>query len=424
MTTGDLGEAIGVREMDAFIARQPILNRKLEVVAYELLFRSGLESHFDHGDPDQASTSVIVESLLLPGFEKLTCGRKAHVNLTKATLLRQDVTLLPPESTVVELLETIEGDEEVLEACRRLRARGYRIALDDFQPDQARMPLLDVADIVKIDVLVCGQSERARLAKELRPRGLCLVAEKVETDDMFRETRDAGFDLFQGYFFARPTTFRGKDIPALKLSYLMVLAEIHRPELDLQALRAIVEREVGLSYKLLRYINSAYFGRREVVSSIRHALLLLGEREIRHWVNLVALAGIATGKPNPLQDECLTRGRFCEKIALGSGLGGRASELFLMGLLSLMEAMLDTPIERILDGLPLSDDVKQAMLGSPGPLRDVLDLAIAYGRGNWDSLRGPIERLGLAETDLPELYLDSVSWGQTRKPELLVGLAA
>jgi len=396
--------------MDAFIARQPVFDAKLEVQAYELLFRSGLVNACTHHDLDQASSKVIADSLFLPGLEALTCGRTAFVNITRDLLIREDVNLLPPATTVLEIIESVEADDEVLAACRRLKERGYRLAIDDYRPDAQHRRLLDVADIVKVDVLVTGPAERVALARQLRPRGIVMLAEKVESEDVFRQTREAGYQLFQGYFFARPTIVKGRDIPGSKLSFLRILGEIHKPDLDLGALGAIVEREVALSYKLLRYINSAFFGWNGDVNSINHALLLLGEREIKRWASVIALAGMSSDKPGELQAHALMRGRFCELLAPGARLADRSSDLFLMGLFSLMDAMLDHPLDKVLDGLPLAQDVKDSMLGEAGPLRDVFDVVLAYSQGDWEALSGPVKRLGLAEHDLPEIYVEALRW--------------
>ncbi len=410
--------------MDAFIARQPVFDDKLEVQAYELLFRSGLENACTHHDLDQASSKVIADSLFLPGLETLTCGRAAFVNITRDLLVREDVSLLPPATTVLEILESVAADDEVRAACRRLKERGYRLALDDFRADAPHRGLLDVADIVKVDVLVSGPAERRALARQLIPRGLVMLAEKVESEEVFRQTRDAGYTLFQGYFFARPTIVRGRDIPGSKLSFLRILGEIHKPDLDLAALGAIVEREVTLSYKLLRYINSAFFGWNGDVSSIGHALMLLGEREIKRWASVIALAGMSSDKPGELQAQALMRGRFCELLAPGAGQADRSSDLFLLGLFSLMDAMLDHPLDKVLDGLPLAQDVKDAMLGGAGPLRDVFDVVLAYSQGDWEALRSPVERLGLDEVELPEIYVEALRWSGQSDAGAVLSMAA
>lgn len=396
--------------MDTFSARQPIFDRVMRLRGYELLFRSGPVGVFNHPDPDEASSRVIADAMFLPGFEALTAQHPGFINVTRELLVQEWVCVLPPEATVLEIVESVTPDEEVLGACRRLRERGYRIALDDFKLDAGRDVLLEVAEIVKVDVLASTPSECERLARQLPSRGITLLAEKVETPDLHRRMMDLGYALFQGYFFARPTILTGRDIPSSKGNHLRVLREIHRPELDFDALVAIVEREVSLSYKLLRYVNTCYFGQRSSVASLRHALMLLGECEIRRWASVIVLAGMASDRPEELVTEALLRARLAELLAPDAGMGMRSSDLFLMGLLSLIDAILAQPLETVLREIPIADDIRAALLGQAGPMRDLLALVTAYVRGRWDGLAAPAARLGIEERMLPGRYAQAVAW--------------
>ena len=396
--------------MDAFIARQPIFDRQLGVHAYELLFRSGLKDFFDHPDPDQASSKVIADSLLLPGLDSLTGGRPAFINVTRELLVGDGISLLPASTTVVEILETVEPDREVLDACRTLKSRGYMLALDDFVLGSPWEPWLEIADIVKVDVVASDPKARAELAKRFKNGGPMLLAEKVETQTVHQETRGLGYRYFQGFFFARPTTLSARDIPATRMHHLQLLREIHRPDLDFDALEGIIEHEVGLSYKLLRYINAAHFGWRGHVESIRHALMLLGEREIKNWASVVLLAGMAGDKPEELVTQALTRGRHCELLAAPAGLGPRAQDLFLMGSFSLIDAMLDHPLPDVLRDLPIASDIKDALLGEPGPLRDLFTSVVAYAGGDWALVTERAARLHLDEGAIAARYVDALQW--------------
>jgi c-di-GMP-related signal transduction protein len=396
--------------MDAFIARQPIFDRKLKVHAYELLFRSGLVDFFDHPDPDQASCKVIADSLLLPGLDQLTHGLPAFVNVTRELLIGEGICLLPAAHTAVEVLENVPPDEEVLAACRRLKNKGYRLVLDDYISGSAWESHLELADIVKVDVLATTADERAALAKRFRRGGPVLLAEKVETQTMHEETRALGYQLFQGFFFARPTTVTARDIPMSQMHHVQLLREIHRPGLDFDALEEIIEHEVGLSYKLLRYINSAFFGWRGAVESIRHALMLLGEREIKNWATVVVMAGMADDKPDELVTQALLRGRHCERLAGPAGFGPRAHDLFLMGAFSLIDAMLDVPLARVLREIPIAEDLKAALQGEPGPLRDVFTVVVAYAGGDWTLVSERADRLRLKEGVIAEAYVDALRW--------------
>ena len=396
--------------MDTFVARQPIFDGRESVYGYELLFRSGLENAFTHSDPDQASAKVISDTLLLLGVDAAAGGKKAFVNVTRDVLLGEIISMLPREAVVVEVLETVAPDAEVIAACRKLKRAGYALALDDFRDPDRNHPLLDLADIVKVDFLATGEGERAALARGLVPRGIQCLAEKVETREVFREAQAVGYRSFQGYFFSRPVVMARRDVPGFKLNYLQILGEIHRTELDFRQMEKIIGRDTSLSYKLLRYLNSAFFGLRGPVGSIQHALLMLGEREVKKWVTLVALAGMAMDKPEELLIQALIRAKFCESLALRVRLADRAGELFLVGMFSLIDAMLDRPLPEILEGMPIAGDVKAALLQQEGPLRDPYDCALAYARGDWARLGEIAARLGIPEAETPPLYMDAVRW--------------
>lgn len=396
--------------MDAFIARQPIFDRQLRVHAYELLFRSGLKDFFDHPDPDQATSKVIADSLLLPGLDSLTGGHPAFINVTRELLVGDGISLLPSSNTVVEILETVKPDREVLDACRRLKGKGYRLALDDFASGSPWEPWLELADIVKVDVITSGPADRMVLARRFKHGGPRLLAEKVETKAIHLETLSLGYQLFQGYFFARPTTLTARDIPTSRLHEIQLLREIHRPGLDFSALEEIIEHEVGLSYKLLRYINAAFFGWNGHVDSIRHALMLLGEREIRNWASVVVMASMASDKPDELVTQALMRGRHCELLAPAAGLASRAHDLFLMGTFSLIDAILDYPLAGVLREIPIASDIKDALLGEPGPLRDLFTVVVAYQGGDWALVTERARRLGLDETAIPAHYVEALHW--------------
>jgi c-di-GMP-related signal transduction protein len=403
-------------QMQIYIARQPIFDGKLTVQAYELLIRDGLEKLLPSVERDIESTRILAASQLLPRLDAVAAGKQAFVRATRELLLQGHVEILPPATTVVQLSETVKPEREVIETCDRLRRGGYRIALDDFRLGSDRQSLLSVADLVKVNVAEAGSTERAVIAERAKARKITLVAEKVQTKDAYLETRGIGYDLFQGDFFARPSIVQGRDIPTSKRSCLQILGQLHRSDLDINELNDIISREAGLAYKLLRYVNSAAFGWRGSVSSIQHALMLLGSREIRRWASVMALTGITGDEPGELLAEALLRGRTCELLAPEVDLAHRASDLFMMGLFSLLDAILEIPLDEILENLPLEEDVKMALLGEPGPLRSVFDLAVNYLAGEWGSIPERAHVLGVSEMLLPELYESALSWsGEGRR---------
>lgn len=396
--------------METFIARQPIFDMNQRAFGYELLFRSGLENVFRHPDPNQASSKVLADTFFLHDLAFLTGGKRAFINITRDLLLQELLFLIPKEKIVVEILENVEPDEEVVQACERLKSAGYLLAMDDFVYDDRYGPLLRLADFIKVDFLSTEEGERRDLVRRLSTCKVRFLAEKIETYEMFREARDLGYTYCQGYFFSRPRVISGRDIPGLKLHYLQLLQEIHRPELDLKRLTEIVRRETSLSYKLLRYINSAFFGLRNRISSLKQALLLLGEREIRKWVTLVTLATLGEDKPEELVLQSILRARFCESLASLTGLSDRSDDLFLMGMFSLLDGLLDRPLSEILEGIPISEEIKRALLGEKNRFGLVYQYLLAYEQGRWERLSELGGRLRIDESRVSSLYLEAVRW--------------
>ncbi len=398
--------------VEHFIARQPIFDVAQKVYAYELLFRSGLDNYFDCDDIDHASTSVIANSFLLFGIDEMTGGRRAFLNCTRKVLVEDLATSLPKQHAVIEILETVEPDDEVIAACKRLKEMGYTLALDDFVYHQKFEPLLDLADIVKVDFLLSGPGERQRMSTLLRRRGIRMLAEKVETQEDFEQAVAMGYEFFQGYFFSKPIILSRRDIPTNKLQYLRVLKEIHSPEIDFPRMAQTVQSEIALSYKLLKLINSAAFGLRHKVSNIVQALSLLGEREVRTWVSLLAISAMADDKPAELVINSLIRARFCDQAARLIGEESQRAELFLMGLFSQLDAILDRPLSELLDEIQVAPLIRQALLGEDCMLHQFLELTVALERGYWDRLHSIAAKLELDELILSETYLDAVRWAQ------------
>jgi len=394
-----------------FVARQPILDRDKTLFAYELLFRSGVENYFHSDAPDRASSSVMVDSFLVLGMQSMTGGRKAFINVTKNVIVNQYATLLPKELAVVEVLETVEPDEQVVAACEILKKKGYLIALDDFVYRTKLEPLIRLADFIKVDFQATSEWIRRHLVQQYSPRGIRMLAEKVETPEQFREATDMGYTYFQGYFFCKPEILIGRDIPAFKQNYLWILQEINKEEPDIAQLEQVLKQETSLCYKFLRYLNSAAFDFVGEVRSLRHALTLLGINEVRKWVSLVALACMGEDKPKELVVSAVMRAKFCENLALKSSLKSRATEFFLMGLFSMLDAILERPLGEILDEVRISKDVKSALLNGVNLFRYVYELVLAYEKAKWDRATQFVISLRTSESMVSQAYLDAISWG-------------
>jgi c-di-GMP-related signal transduction protein len=402
--------------MITYVARQPIFDATLTVQAYELLIREGLEGILPAREMDVESARVLAASQLLPRLDAVAAGKPIFVRVTREILVQGYAEILPPKTTSIQLVDSIKPDRDVIEACNRIKRAGYRIVLDGFRLGSDRQALLPLANMVKVNVTEAGATERAVIAERARPRKITMVADKIQTRDIFSETKAIGYDLFEGVFFAHPSIVVGKDIPTSKRSCLQILGQLHQPDLDVPALSDIISREVGLAYKLLRYVNSAAFGWHGSITSIQHALMLMGSREIRRWASVMALTSITGEEPGELLSEALLRGRTCELLASEADQSHRAADLFLLGLFSLLDAILEIPMAEILENLPLAPDVKAALLGESGPLREVYQLAVDYLAGEWAPVPERAHRLGISESGLPDLYEEALAWcGESRR---------
>ena len=398
--------------MDAFVARQPILDRQKKIFAYELLFRSGTDNFYQSVDGESATAQVVANSFWVIGLDALTGGKMGFINFTEQSLKDQTPTLIPNDKIAVEILETVEPEEEVIAACRNLKEAGYLLALDDFVYAEKFQPLLELADIIKVDFLISSLPEISALLRHLKNRRVKLLAEKVETQEIFEWAYDRGFDYFQGYFFSKPVIVKGQDIPGNKVTFLLLMQEVNKPadQFDFEQIEAVVKRDVSLSYNLLKYINSVAFGLRHPVKSIKHALVYLGMDGIKRWINLFALRGLGADKPDTLIIISIIRARFCELMAGPAGFPGREFELFLLGMFSLIDAFLDKEISEILAELPLVADVRDALLTHQGRLWDLLTLVVAYEKGQWVIFSAAAKKMGLNEEVIKKTYFQAVAW--------------
>jgi c-di-GMP-related signal transduction protein len=392
---------------ERFIARQPIFDHRLKVFAYELLFRGGPQNVFKPWK--DASNSVIVESTMLFDLQTLTGSAKAFINADQNALLQGAVKLLPPDRIVVEILESVVPTPEVVAACADLRRAGYILALDDFVDHPKWQPMLALARFLKVDFRASDQDARREMARRYLPQGLQLLAEKVETQSELEEGLAMGYTYFQGYFFCKPIMVEGREIPSNKLNYLRLLAAVSSPDFRSEKIEEILKQEPSLVYKLLRYLNSPLLGLRNEVRSISDAIALIGEIEFRRWVSIVAIISMAGDKPPELIRTAITRAYCCEEISEAAGLSPQKSDLFLMGLLSVTDAILDLPMNTILSHLPLSPEVHTALSGGANRFRDVYDTLLSYERADWKTLSSLAAKIGCAEDCLPESFLSAAS---------------
>jgi len=388
---------------DVFVGRQPIFDRHLEVVAYELLFRSGGANWADITDGEYATSQVVHDAFMEIGLESLVGSKRAFINLTRDFILQDYTAVFPADRVVLEVLENIVVDTELIEAVRALSRQGYMIALDDFVFNEHLRPLVEIADIIKVDVLALDRPALRQNVSRLRHYDVKLLAEKVETRDDLACCRELGFDYFQGYFLCEPDIVTGQRSPANRLAVLRLLAKLQEAETTMDQLEAIIRQDVSLSLKLLRLVN-ADPSLPHQIDSIHQALLLLGTEFITAWGSLIMLADIGD-KPHELMVTALIRGKMCELLADAKQLPDR-ERFFTVGLFSVLDAMLDSPMADIVASLPLTEDVAQALLAYEGVLGHTLHSVLAYERGHWEAIR----ELGLDRWAVGEAYLQALTW--------------
>ncbi len=395
-----------------YIGRQPIFDNSLEVFGYELLYRPHDTEGVIDIDGDQATSQVLLNSFMEMGLDELVGHHKAFINLTRHFVVNHELIPSASEQLVLEILEDIDGDAEVVNAVAKLKEKGYIIALDDFIYRKSLEPLIELADIIKIDILALRRDELEDYVAALRRRPLKLLAEKVETHDDFDFCKALGFDLYQGFFLCKPKTLKGRRPPTNRLTTLQMLAKLQDPALEIGELEKVISLDITLSYKLLRYINSAAFSLRNRIESIQHAIVYLGLHEVKNWASLIALANI-NDKPNELFVTTLTRARMCELMSEHTGIGNKGSA-FIVGLFSTLEAIMDAPMEELLEAVPVVKEVSDALLRRRGAYADMLQTTIAYERGEWDQIR--CHRLN--QDTLSDIYMRAVKWSIQASGEL------
>ncbi len=399
--------------MEVYVARQPIFHKNKKLYGYELLFRNGLSNAFPDIDGDTATSKLLSNSFYSIGMNQLTAGKTAFINFTQGLLLKKIPMMFPVEKMMVEILEDVDPNEQVINACNDIAAAGYALALDDFVFKRKLQPLIELADIIKIDFMLTPIEEIQQMVNRFKGKNVKLLAEKIETYEEFETALSMGFTYFQGYFFSKPEIISGKEIVPSKITLLQIVGEANKKDCSFEKLEKLINRDVSISYKLLRYINSAFFKRAREISTIKHAIVLLGEVEIKRFISMVATAELASDKPDELVRTSIIRARFCELLGMNSQNGANISELFLMGLFSLIDAMLDKEMGNIMNTLPLSKNIKLALLEEKGELADYLKLVSSYESADWKKFSSMISKININEDDIPKFYQDAVRWADS-----------
>jgi EAL and modified HD-GYP domain-containing signal transduction protein len=397
--------------MFAFIARQPVLDREKEVFAYELLFRDGKNNCYPDDDRDAATNQLLAKNYLHLGLDDISCNKKSFINFQPERVLQGFPPSLDPENVIVELYDGVFNHDSLLSICKHVHKMGFKLAIEDHRLDPKWHDFLPYIDMIKVNTTESDYDTVAKNVHRYKDTNVKLIAEKIETQQDFSIYKDMGFDYFQGYFFARPESLTKQNLPTSKLTLVELMGASSSVSFDIDSINSVIEHDVGLSYMLLRFINNPMINKRYQISSLRHALHYMGEVEIKKFIALLALANLSDDKPNELIHLSLVRAKFCDLVGIEKNLGTNPPLGFLVGLFSLLDALLDQDMVSLIDKLPLVDEVKVALCGGQNDLSMYLLLVKAFESGNWLKVIRLSKILEIDQKRLHCLFNQAIIWG-------------
>jgi EAL and modified HD-GYP domain-containing signal transduction protein len=397
--------------MFAFIARQPILDRDKKVFAYELFFRDGKNNCYPSVERDTTTSKLIAKNYQTLNLDDISCSKKSFINFQPETLMNGLPASLDPENVVVELLADRSGDSSLLDMCKHVKKMGFKIALEDSSLEPRWNEYLPFIDLLKVNTNTENLDFLTKNVNRFIDANVQLIADKVDTQNSFNTFRDMGFDYFQGYFFARPESVSNKNLPTSKLTLVELMGASSSESFDVESINNVIEHDVGLSYMLLRFINNPTINKRYKITSLRHALNYMGEVEIKKFIALLALANLSDDKPLELLHLSLVRAKFCDLLGAEKNIGSNPPTAFLVGLFSMLDALLDQQMEHLIEKLPLVDEVKEALCGGQNDLSMFLMLAKAFESGNWLKVIRISKILNIDQKLLHSLFNEAILWG-------------
>ncbi|MEA4986931.1 MAG: HDOD domain-containing protein [Anaerovorax sp.] len=397
--------------MEVYIARQPIFDRNMDIYGYELLYRKNSNNMYTGIDDDQATAELICNSFLVFGINDLTDGTKAFINFSKGLINSSVPLLLPPNNVVVEILEREDTTQEIIDACKRMRSMGYMLALDDFILEDKFMSLMDTIDIVKVEFPSVNYNIQRNLIQKYKSK-VKFLAEKIETREEYQKAFDLGYDLFQGYFFSKPFIMKTREIASLNSNLFSIIEELNKPEPSYKKIAEIIQNDLGLTYKILKLANSAYYGTKNKITSIHQALSYLGMNKIYQWVSLMMLKDFQSVENLELIKLSLIRGKLMDSLAIELGMDTSNSEYFFVGMFSFIDILLNKNMEEIIKWLPFTDNVKMALLGVENDQRKLLNCIINYESATLDTNQSSLFNK-ISSKRYMELYVDALKWASS-----------
>ncbi|WP_412500244.1 EAL and HDOD domain-containing protein [Vibrio cyclitrophicus] len=397
-----------------YVARQPILNRNKNTLGYELLFRDGERNAYPaHIESNRATYRLIVENFLSVGLNPSISSSRCFINFPYQSLIRRLPLSLPKDKVVVEILETCKPTDELLDAVKELYQAGYMIALDDFTSTPEWERFLRYTHIVKLNIMQMGLDEACDLVKAHQGKKFSFLAERVETEQEFKQAKEAGFKFFQGYFFSKPQIIKTKYISPEQVIAMELFQEVCKPDVDFQRVESIVAKDVALSYKLLRFVNTMSPRLEVTISSFRQALVYLGQEKLKMFVSLAVASYVSDKKPKELYGLSLQRAQFCQRMSRYQAFAGHTEQAFMIGLFSLLDALLDLSLENLVEQLPLCKSIKVALLRREGPYGTLLALEESFEHADWQQIDEHCADLGLNVEQVKTELTEARRWSHT-----------
>lgn len=395
--------------MDVFVARQPIFDKKLNIFGYELLYRHNSDNFFAGIDDDIATSELIKNAFMVMEFKELIQGKRAFINVSKKFIESEIPLLLPEQNIVIEIIERGETTQTTIDACKKLKSLGYIIALDDFVLNENSINLIPIADIIKIEFTSISSKIQHNLIKKFKSK-VKFLAEKIETREQYKQAAEMGYEYFQGYFFSKPTMISAKEIVTLNTNIFCIIDELNKPEPNYDIIQDIVERDLGLAYKLLKLVNTVQIEAKTYIKSIRQALSYLGINKIYHWISIIMLKDMENTENAELIKVSLIRGKLMELIAAELDIFEQNSEYFFTGIFSYIDVLLNKEMELVLENLPIASDAKRALLGEDNDQRRLLDIVINFEIANWDEIQDQdcLRKIGVKR--FMDLYIIALMW--------------
>jgi len=400
--------------MEIFVSRLPVFDADKSACGYELAFRTGFDTYYDSLNTNTAAADFMA----FVNFGELSDGKNGYVNYSREMLMRGFPVLLPSETMISGLPADIPVDNALVSACEKLKKHGYTLMINGLTPSLLDNPLLKMAEIATVDFESNESADRLSIIEQLKPSCVQMMAKNIGSQDAFDEAKKWGYSFFLGDFFTKPVPQPDGKIPTTKIGQLRLLAKVSTPRLSYDELVEVIQVDVALTFKLMKFMNSVWFGFRHEIKSIKHALVLLGPAEIRRWVAMATVKTLGEDKPNELMALALTRAKVAEQMAPQMNMADESNELFLLGMFSVIDALADAPMNTILEDLPLSEPIKQALLEQPGKYHDILELIKAYESGKWDLFAELASSTGLEEDAVPAMFRSAVKWANEALAEM------